>query len=329
MWVFIPVGLDDLIATEEDFQARRQASATRGECLPRLRPTNSLPLLYARYQLRPGYLFTHIFTSAPTKQWPGSPLAAIVRSTRILTGRERLPVEDGGMPMDVALKLQRLLLLYGTPQPRLVTQVAGELARREPQFVPQDGGGFEQPSGGSHNGPQFHAPDESERPGRSNRPIPDLTDLGDAFNSAIQYVRDHSGQHNLTPQAHAWLTTAVCSLLSKLRTELRKLNQHKDNPILLPRYALDCSVPLEISTDEIPFALIQYSKPLMDCLLRLLHSCGLTATDTFCRRVICLSVTFSPGAAGRECDTIGNRVFDPEFEREFVNAIQFLVLDSE
>lgn len=249
-----------------------------------------------------------------------------------MTGRERLPVEDGGMPIDVALKLQRLLLLYGTPQPQLVTQVAGVLARREPQFVPQDAGEFEEPSRGSHNRPQFHAPEESERPGRSNRPIPDLTDLGAAFNSAIQYVQDHSGQHNLTPQAHAWLTTAVCSVVSKLRTELRKLNQHKDNPVLLPEYALNCSEHLDLTTDEIPFALMQYSKPLMDCLLRLLHACGFTATArvlTFCRRVIHLSVTFSPGAAGRECDTIGNRVFDSEFEREFVNGIQSLVLGSE
>lgn len=235
------------------------------------------------------------------------------------------------MPMDVALKLQQLLLLYGAPEPRLVTQIAGGLDRCEPQFVSQDGGGFERPGRAPHDGPQSHAHEESARPGRSDHPIPGLTELGDAFNSAIRYVQDHSGQHNLTPQAHAWLSIEIPSALSKLRTELRMLNENKDNPVLLPEYALDCHVPLRLCSMTIPFALKQYSGPLMDYLLQLLHACGFNATARvydITRLYISLSIKFSPGAAGREGDTIGNRIFDPELEREFVSGIQSLMLDS-
>lgn len=247
-----------------------------------------------------------------------------------MTSRERLPVEVGGMPMDVALKLQRLLLLYGAPKPRLVMQGAGGLDKREPQFVPQAGAGFERPAGGTHDAPPVHVQEESERDAPSGGPVPSLPNIGNAFNAAIQYVQDHSEHHNLTPQTQAWLTTEVHSVVSTLRKELCMLHKNKDNPVLLPDYALDSRVPFTLYTACIPFVLRQYSNQLLDWLMRLLEACGLKATGvvTQGQQLIRLNIRFSPGASGRESNTIGNPIFDPEFESSFVSGIQSLVLDS-
>lgn len=241
-----------------------------------------------------------------------------------MTSRERLPVEDGGMPMDVALKLQRLLLLYGAPKPRLVMQGAGGLDKREPQFVPQAGAGFERPAGGTHDAPLVHVQEESERDAPSGGPVPSLSNIGNAFNEAIQYVQDHSRRHNLAPQAQAWLTTAAQSVVSELRNELSMLNKNKDNPILLPEYALSFGMPLRLSTAKLPFALWPYNNQLIDWLIQLLANCGLSATGAiaYSQSLIRLSITFSPVASGRESSTTGNRIFDPEFESAFVSGIQ-------
>lgn len=117
VWAFLPVDLDAFITAEIAFQHARDTAAATGVLLRRPAPSTVPELPYARYQIRPKFIFTHVFLDNPIKTWVGSPIAVILRSASIVSGQERLPVAIGGLPADVALKLQQLLHLYAAPPP--------------------------------------------------------------------------------------------------------------------------------------------------------------------------------------------------------------------
>lgn len=293
------------------------------------------PVLYSRYQIRPRYLFTHVFTDAPTRAWHGSPLAAVIRSARIVAKFQRLPAEQGGIPIDVALKLQKLLLLFGAPEPQLLVP---------PQEAPiVDGGdgphsqivlrvrpGATGPGGANQNQP-MPAPFSpgANSPGVSADASHDLSFVGWAFNSALKYVHDSSSERNMTSEARAWLTAEIHCVVRELQNELRKLHKHKDNPALLPEYATNHDVPLELLSTTIPSLMVPYHAQFIDCLTGLFNACGFNATcvpRTMGRGRLFLQteIRFEPGGAQGENQTVGNRLFDPGFEEEFVRAVQAL-----
>lgn len=122
IWAFLPVDLQAFITREEAFQNRRRSFAAAGHQLRRPDPcegtTPNLP--YRRYQIRLGHLLPGVFAQ-PVKFWHGNPIAAILRSQSIVSGITRLdPDTQCGLPDDVALQLQKLLFLYGSPAPKLV-----------------------------------------------------------------------------------------------------------------------------------------------------------------------------------------------------------------
>lgn len=327
VWIFLPASLDDFIASEEAFQAQCRSGAPRGQSLPRLPATAATPdLLYARYQIRTGVLFSRIFTDTPTSTWPGSPLAAIIRSVRALSVFERVPVRDGGLPMNVALKLQQLLLLYGTPELELAVRPQGAPATlggtspddRESQIVLRVQPEAETPMDpGEDSPPPFTDPNQ------------DPAFVGRAFNSALQYIHNRWSNQNMTPAAHAWLMAELPLIMDQLKRNLRKLHDHRDSPINLPEYAIDRSIPLHLCSSTIPRVLVPYGSQLLDCILRLLKSCDLNATCTLVTAItpfILCKITFAPGVSESDSQTM-NRIFDPDLENKFATAVQALSLE--
>lgn len=126
-WAFLPTPLTPFLTAELAFHAARAAAALSGTRLLRPAPAaNPPPLLYARYQIRRGHVFTQVFRKRPTRLWAGNPVAAIIRSASVLMGVQRLdPVVRCGVPDDVGQVLQRLLWLYGTPPPKVVDAIPG------------------------------------------------------------------------------------------------------------------------------------------------------------------------------------------------------------
>ncbi|KAL0634542.1 hypothetical protein Q9L58_006561 [Maublancomyces gigas] len=336
IWTFLPASLDTFIAAEESFQARRQSSASQGLSLPRPPTATAIPsTLYSRYQIRSRHLFTRIFTDNPTREWPGSPLAAIIRGARIVSGFERLPVDEGGIPMDVALKLQQLLLLFGTAEPRLVVQpqvapatVSGNTSQS--QAVIRVRAEPTRPAGDNHNRPESPPHAGGSIPNASADSTQDLAFVGRAFNSALQQIRDDSRNQDRTAEAHAWLTTEIRSIVSKLRMELRILHDGNDNHLLLPEYAINPAVSLKLSSSTIPSVLVKYKTQFSDCLIQLFQACDLNAKCEFTgmwRAAFLYDINFPPGDAQTASQNFGNRLFDPEFENEFMSSIQALTIE--
>lgn len=290
-------------------------------------------MLYMGYQIRSGYLFPGIFTGILAKPWPGSPLAAIVRTARVGAGNERVPVEEGGLPTDVTLKLQRLLLLYGMEAPPIMLQVNRGLERPVDNYqdLPERPiSGCPDPPGAR---PVYSGLDPMKRP-VSNRPdLPekpvekdlDLPLIGQAFNSVIEYVAGRSNHRDLDPVAQAWLTTAVCRIVAQLKEELYSLRAHIDNPVLLPEFALNPEEELMLNSGDFPYVLIPYRAQFEEYFVQLLKSCGLTARPqvyAFGGNCILLSITFPPGVIYSESRTVRDRIFDPEVEKEFLRGVQ-------
>lgn len=220
-------------------------------------------------------------------------------------GFESLPVEDGGLPLDVALKLQRLLLLYGAPEPKLGTVDTRSSAQPETQVVLQ------------------------VRPGVQRGQLPvqlvdnanlDLAAVGRAFNSTLNYVQQHSSQQNLSSDAQAWLMAETRSVMLRLKDELHTLYINKDSPLLLPAYAVNRDATLAMVSTTLPHVLHQYSTQFEDCLVRLFNACGLGARCQFVpeSRAFLSYVSFPAGVP------TGSRLFDTEFENEFVIGVQAL-----
>lgn len=237
------------------------------------------------------------------------------------------------MPIDVALKLQRLLLLFGTPDPELVVQrqeasavVSG--VNSDSEIVLQVRQQTTRPDEANQNQPGSTPFEPGERiPADSSL---DLSFVGRAFNSALQYVDDRSSDHNMTTEARAWLTSELRSVMLALRNELRSLDNHKNNPILLPRYAIHRDKPLQLFSATIPYVLVQYSTQFTDCLLKLFTACNLDAVCVLLpgsRACLVSEIKFAPGGAQSESQTVGNRLFDPEFETQFVSAVQALTME--
>lgn len=171
VWAFLPVDLDSFITTEEDFQHRRQEAANAGRLLRRPGPPKRTPNIpYRRYQIREGHLFTSVFSNVPVKNWAGSPIAAILRSASIVSGQARLdPVEKCGLPLDVATKFQRLLLLYGNPEPKASTILQRDMSRIHLNNDGADagGGGSGDTDGGppgAPKGPHAETPGDKRPP---------------------------------------------------------------------------------------------------------------------------------------------------------------------
>lgn len=119
IWAFLPVDLDGFVVQEKAFHQARAHSASLGVPLCRPNPWNGKSSLqYGRYQIQPDYLPDAKFLAQPIKRWHGNPVVAILRSAGVIAGIPRLdPLTKGGLPEDVAHKLQELLLLYGVPPP--------------------------------------------------------------------------------------------------------------------------------------------------------------------------------------------------------------------
>lgn len=235
-----------------------------------------------------------------------------------MAGLERLPVDEGGMPMDVALKLQHLLLLLGTPDPQLEVprQAASSSVRVR---------GRDSPVVAPNPIPRrLLLPGTSDGIlGASAESMEDLIDIGRAFNSALAYVHDHLGDRNMTVEAHAWITAEIRALLLDLRKELRTLHTNRDNPLLLPVYAIDRTKPLQLLSGVVPHALVGYRTQFADLMTKLLKDCYLDATCRNLTTSIVIEILFPPGA---EVLTVGSRLFDPAFENEFVNAVDAVSL---
>lgn len=236
--------------------------------------------------------------------WPGSPLAAIIRSARIGVGCERLPINEGGIPACMVLKLQHLLLLFGTPEPRFVVQPTGAC-----QSLP---------------GLSFHAADNI--PSVSADTTQGPAQVGRRFNSAVQYVHDHSHNYDWATEASDWVKAEFTILVDSLRTELGKLEDNKDKPLLLPEYAVNPAVPLRFFSSKIPFLLVKYNKTFINDVLWLFNLCELNATCVFHTiggPCLLIEIWFARGGM----QSLGNRLFDAEFANELVRSIQRLTME--
>lgn len=255
-----------------------------------------------------------------------------------MPGLERLPVEKGGIPIDVALKLQRLLLLFGTPDPRLGVQ---------PETAPG-------PVGGGSPGSQIvlQVRRGPTRPARAN-PIPrgsasfntgegipgpstdysqDFSAIGRAFNTSLQYIGDRLSERNLSAEAHAWITAEIPLIMLALRKELSLLHANRDNTSMLPEYAINRKAPLMVYTSPLPYVIVRYNPQFMAILAKLMKACDLDDTDirpSMASPALVISITFPPRGAQSESHTLGNRLFDPGFESEFVGAIEALTSEPE
>lgn len=248
---------------------------------------------------------------------------------------QRLPAEQGGVPIDVALKLQKLLLLFGAPEPQLLVP---------PQDAPTVGGGDNPhsqivlrvhpgatgPGGASQNEPMSALLSRgANSTGTSADASQDLSFVGCAFNSALKYVHDRASERNMPSEARAWLTAEIRSVVRALQNELRSLHEHKDNPARLSEYAIHHDVPLELLSTTIPSLLVPYRAQFIGCLLGLFNACGFNATCVPMalprgRLFLMIEIRFEPGGAQGENRTVGNSLFDPGFEDEFVSAVQAL-----
>lgn len=203
-----------------------------------------------------------------------------------MSGFERLPVDEGGIPMDLALKLQQLLLLFGTAEPRLVVQpqvgpaaVSGNTSQS--QAVIQVRTEPTRPGGDNHNRPESSPDAGGNIPNASADSTQDLAFVGRAFNSALQQIRDHSQDRDMTAEAHAWLTAEIRLIVLSLRKELRKLHDGNDNHLLLPEYAMNPAVSLKLYSSTIPHVLVKYKTQFSDCLIQLFEACDLNAKCEF------------------------------------------------
>ncbi|KAL0630730.1 hypothetical protein Q9L58_010419 [Maublancomyces gigas] len=115
-WAFLPTDMDPFLAAEQAYHDLRRACFP----IPIARPDPPNTGLYTRYQIRRGMVLRRTFRERPTEEWWGSSVAAITRSASALCGIKRLSVTECGIPDAVAMKVQRLLLLYGAPDPEFM-----------------------------------------------------------------------------------------------------------------------------------------------------------------------------------------------------------------
>lgn len=209
--------------------------------------------------------------------------------------------------MDVALKFQQLLLLYGTPESQILVP-GDKVAETTVDIRPKVPGGT-----------RGNEPDPAE---------PDLSQIGQAFNSIIEYANNRFHEYNLNPDAQEWLTTAVRTVVGRLKGELHKLYKNRDHPLLLPEYALNDQTYLALLLPDIPYPLVPYRPHFDDYISRLLKSCALSAKShlSMFGNSLSFHITFASGSFANKAQTTGNRVFDPEFEEEFVNGVKALAL---
>lgn len=225
-----------------------------------------------------------------------------------MAGFERLPIDEGGMPIDALLKLQHLLLLFGTPEPRLVVQPAG--ANQSPSRSSFDAG---------ENTPSA-SPDDTGG----------YAHVGRRFNSAIQYVHHHAHNYDWTAEAGAWVESELIALIDSLKTELDRLEENKDKPLLLPEYAVNPAVPLRFFSSKIPFLLVKYNKTFINEVLWLFNLCELNGTCVFHTiggPCLLIEMWFARGGVQSQSQGLRNRLFDAEFANELVSSIQRLTME--
>lgn len=179
-WAFLPVDLDCFIEAEEEFQTARALAALEGIDLA---PTRQIPkterdgrdMIYARYQIRRGFLCESILQNMPCRRWGGSPIVAILRCAGILAGPVRLPESEWGIPDEVVLKLQHLLFLYGIPRPLPLTifdDSDGELVEECQPCTNDRPSNGDAGNVGEHWQPEHHEPDGPDGSGRHDQSRP-------------------------------------------------------------------------------------------------------------------------------------------------------------
>lgn len=196
-WAFLPTPLTPFLTAELTFHAARSAAAASGVVLPRPPPEpNPTPLVYARYQIRRGHVFTQVFRKKPTRTWAGNPVAAIIRSASVLMGVQRLdPVRRCGIPDEVAETLQKLLWLYATPPPKVVHALgaAGTAVEEE-----QDSLGEEESDDGDDSKAEEEEDDNEAPESPPKRRTTRTTDVRSASQCQHQHQHQHH-KHLLTP----------------------------------------------------------------------------------------------------------------------------------
>lgn len=190
-WAFLPTTLPSFLTEELAFHAARAAAAASGTRLLRPPPdANPPPLLYTRYQIRRGHVFTQVFRKKPTRLWAGNPVAAIIRSASVLMGVQRLdPIARCGIPDDVGETLQRLLWLYATPPPKVVSVVPGVLGH------PEDGEGEEDDSLGEEEDDD----DDDQHAGSGVEELPERPPEKRQSTRGSTRGQQNHRKHHLTP----------------------------------------------------------------------------------------------------------------------------------
>lgn len=218
--------------------------------------------------------------------------------------------------MDVALKFQQLMLLYGTPESQSLVPGAEQTVDIRPKVSGDTRG----------KGRDQHIKCSTDN--ELDPAEPDLSQIGQAFNSVIGYANDRLDEHNLNPAAQEWLTAAVRSVVRTLKKELYKLHKNRDYPLLLPEYALNHEAYFVLLVPDIPFPLVPYRPHFDNYISGLLKSCALSAKShlSIFGNSLSFHITFASGSFADKGQTTGNRVFDPEFEEEFVNGVKTLAL---
>lgn len=157
-------------------------------------------------------------------------------------------------------------------------------------------------------------------------PFPDFSAIGDAFAQVISYI--NSQKHiSLDAAARDWLILAGRRVMERLKEEFEKLYKNKDNPMLLPAYALG---PEGLSlTERIPPALLPYKDQFRDYFRQLLKACNLNAEVTcltFFAGCINIKIMFFELLKDIKSEAIGNLNLDVDFQKEMFKGLENLKL---
>ncbi|KAL0634541.1 hypothetical protein Q9L58_006560 [Maublancomyces gigas] len=109
--VFLPCPLEPFLRAKQDFQAARRDN-------PRAKRTRfSRGHLFQPYLIREGHINFAKGNIGDPRRWHGDPMIAILRSYALLHGLQRVSVDNGGAPPEVAAMYVTLIGLYGTAAP--------------------------------------------------------------------------------------------------------------------------------------------------------------------------------------------------------------------
>jgi len=125
---------------------------------------------------------------------------------------------------------------------------------------------------------------------------PDFSAIGEAFTSAVQYIRD-MGVDNLDDVAIVWFKTSCGTLMRRLQSEfvaLQRMTQQL-SPAQYPDYVVNPTKPLFLTTDRLPEILTLYIPQFEELFHLLLQKCGFEKVSVrygYCEN-FCVEIYFS------------------------------------